>query len=81
MDVRPSELVMDTELLHSVSGANWKVYVYCSMKQRCQLHIHGYTGVASPNGPGGPGPHYFLTFLKVKAYVGPPFFGEFKGPL
>ena len=27
----------------------------------------GNSGVASPNGPGGPGPHQFLRFVKVKA--------------
>ena len=32
------------------------------------------SGVALPKGPGGPGPHHFLTFLKVKAYVGPTIF-------
>ena len=39
------------------------------------------TGVASPKGPGGPGPHHFLTFLKVKAYVGPTIFWGIQGPI
>ena len=37
--------------------------------------------MASPNGPGGPGPHHFLTFLKVKAYVGPTIFWGIQGPI
>ena len=39
------------------------------------------TGVASPNGPGGPGAHQFLRFSKVKAYVGPTIFLVKQGPI
>ena len=39
------------------------------------------SGVASPNGPGGPGPHHFLTVLQVKAYVGPTIFWGIQGPI
>ena len=37
--------------------------------------------MASPKGPEGPGPHHFLTFLKVKAYVGPTIFLGIQGPI
>ena len=38
-------------------------------------------GVASPKGPGGPGPHQFLRCLKVKAYLGPTILLSTKGPI
>ena len=37
--------------------------------------------MASPNELGGPGPHQFATFSKVKAYVGPTIFWGIQGPI